>query len=403
MASSQRRSARPPQPRRGTPAVYRRRRLAALVALAGVFLLGLLLLGGGGSEEELSPAQQLQAERAEKPVRFTVSVSGDLLIHSPLFYRALELGGGSSYDFAPMLAELRPYVAEADLALCHLETPVSDEPPTSYPIFSAPAELAGAVRATGWDACDTASNHSLDGAQDGIDDTTRLLDAAGLEHTGSFSSPRERREPLVLDVDGVKVGLVAYTDMTNGIPPPSPWSVNVSDDPGDAEQILADARRAREAGAEAVLVNMHWGDEYATEPNEFQLELADRLTRSPLITAVVGQGPHVVQPIRKVNGKFVVFSEGNLISNQSSLAGLPAESQYGFVALLEMVADGSGVQVERVRYVPTWVRLSDYVVLPVANGVEEDPANAPYMEEAYDVVVDIAGRGRGVEPIPPRL
>ena len=69
--------------------------------------------------------------------------------------------------------------------------------------------------------------------------------------------------------------------------------------------------------------------EYQPEPTPGQLALAKRLTASRDITAIVGQGPHAVQPIELVNGKYVVFSEGNLVSNQSPEAGLPASSQDG--------------------------------------------------------------------------
>lgn len=357
-----------------------------------------------GAPPDLTPTEAKLLQRAEEPVRFTVSASGDILIHTLLWERALANGGGGAYDFAPMFSELRAFVAEADLGLCHLETPMTSAPPASYPVFNTPTDLAKGIRASGWDACDTASNHSLDQGQEGIEQTGAALDAQRIEHTGSFGSAREQREPLIVEVKGVKVGLLAYTDMTNGIPLPEPWSVNVAaiDDPADrkAEQILAAAERLRRSGAEAVILNMHWGDEYATGPNESQLELARALTRSPSITAIVGQGPHVPGPIDRINEKFVVFSEGNLVSNQSAVAGLAAETQYGFVALLRMVADEKGVRVERVDYAPTWVDLDDYTVVPVATGTERDPADAAALAEAYDAVVEIAGRSPGVQPIP---
>jgi poly-gamma-glutamate synthesis protein (capsule biosynthesis protein) len=145
---------------------------------------------------------------------------------------------------------------------------------------------------------------------------------------------------VIVDVNGVRVALLAYTTDTNGIPLPSPWSVNIA----SRERVLADARRARRIGAEAVIVNLHWGaevvPEYQSEPSSGQLELANALTASPLITAIVGQGPHAVQPIQRINRKFVVFSEGNLISNQSPLARLPEASQDGLIALLDCVARG---------------------------------------------------------------
>ncbi len=404
--ATDRRSPRPRTRHRPTAAVYRRRRLAAVAGLAVLILLfALAVRANDGAPPGLTPRQAELLERASEPVRFTVSASGDILIHTALWEQALANGGGD-YDFAPMFGELREFVAEADLGLCHLETPLSPAPPASYPVFNTPIELAAGIRASGWDACSTASNHSLDQGVEGIEQTAAALDQQRIEHTGSFVSAREQRRPLVVEVDGVEVGLLAYTDMTNGIPLPEPWSVNLAavDDPADrkAEQILAAAKRLRRAGAEAVILNMHWGDENAFEPNQSQRDLAEALTRSPLITAIVGQGPHVPGPIERVNRKFVVFSEGNLVSNQSAVAGLAAETQYGFVALLRMVADGRGVRVQRVDYAPTWVDLDDYTVVPVATGVERDPADAAALRAAYDSVVAIAGRGPGIRPIPPQ-
>jgi poly-gamma-glutamate synthesis protein (capsule biosynthesis protein) len=399
--------------RRRRALVLRRRRLLALLGLAALILLVVAVTHGDDSELPAAPrltaAQELRLARTEHPVHFTVSVSGDLLIHSQLWAQALTDGGGS-YDFAPMLDAVRPYTAGADLAICHMETPMTpgaSSAPASYPVFDTPPELAKGIRATGWDACDSASNHSLDQGQDGIDGTGAALDGQGIAHTGSFASPALRGRPLILRVDGVKLGYLAYTDLTNGIPLPHPWSLNtaLADDPlaGKAQRILADARAARKAGAEAVLLNMHWGDENSAEPNDSQLELARRLTRSPLITAIVGQGPHVVQPIERINGKFVVFSEGNLLSAQGAWAGLPAETQYGLIALLHCTADGHGVHVDRVTYVPTWVDLNGYRVIPVGVGLRKGLGDPAAERTAYDSVVGVAGHPQGVQPVPPHL
>src|SRR5919106_3725750 len=142
------------------------------------------------------------------------------------------------------------------LVVCHVETPMGPGPPSGFPIFNTPPELAKAVAQTGWEACDTASNHSLDGGQEGIDSTLEALDRAGVRHTGSYSSARAADKPLVLGVRGVRLAYLAYTTDTNGIPPPQPWSLNVTDNP---DRILDDARAARKRGADAVIVNVHWG------------------------------------------------------------------------------------------------------------------------------------------------
>jgi poly-gamma-glutamate capsule biosynthesis protein CapA/YwtB (metallophosphatase superfamily) len=330
-----------------------------------------------------------------------VSVSGDLLMHGPLLDRALANGGGERYDFAPFFARLRPYVAGADLALCHIETPMGPGPPSSYPIFNTPAALATSIRESGWDGCDTASNHSVDQGQAGIDGTVRALKRNDLGHTGSFRSRKASSRPTLMRVKGIPIGFVAYTDATNGIPPPHPWSVNAyeADRPArGAKAILRDVRRARHAGARAVIVNLHWGTENASAPNASQRVVAKRLTRSRLVTVVVGQGPHVVQPIERMNRKFVVFSEGNLVSNQSAAAGLPTATQDGLVALLRFVGRGGRVRVKRLRYVPTWVRLSDYAVLPARAG--EDGGATASLRASYRRTAASAGHGKRFGPAP---
>jgi poly-gamma-glutamate capsule biosynthesis protein CapA/YwtB (metallophosphatase superfamily) len=304
-------------------------------------------------------AAALPSPAAAADTRFTVAASGDLLIHSPIYARAKRLGGGRRYEFRPFFRVMKPIISAADLALCHVETPMGPGAPSGYPRFNTPAGLATAIAASGWDACSTASNHSLDQGRGGIAGTRRALQGAGVKYTGSFLTAAQRDSTTMLEVKGVKVALLAYTEMTNGIPLPQPWSVNLA----RAARIVSDARTARRRGARAVIVNVHWGDEFNSSPSAFQRDLARRLAASGQITAVVGQHVHVVQPIRFLDGMPVVFGEGNLLSNQSS-ACCPAASQDGLVAFLDVVAPESGSpRVERVRYLPTRVRLSDYTVV----------------------------------------
>jgi poly-gamma-glutamate synthesis protein (capsule biosynthesis protein) len=129
-----------------------------------------------------------------------------------------------------------------------------------------------------------------------------------------------------------------------------------------ASGIVRDARRARRAGADAVIVNLHWGAEYRHSPTRAQRSLAAALTRSRAVTAVVGQHVHVVQPIRWIHGKPVVFGEGNLLSNQTA-ACCPASSQDGLIALLDLRVVRGGVRAVGVRYLPTYVRHPDFTVV----------------------------------------
>jgi poly-gamma-glutamate synthesis protein (capsule biosynthesis protein) len=272
-------------------------------------------------------------------------------------------------------------IAGADLSLCHLETPLSHGPPRGYPSFRTPVALAGAIRAAGWDACSTASNHTLDDGQRGVNTTIAALDRAGVRHSGSYRTRAAARRPTILDVRGVKVAFLAYTALTNGQRIPHPWTLNMA----NARRIVRDARRARQAGADAVIVNVHWGTEYRSAPTPQQRSLAAALTRSKYVTAVVGQHVHVVQPIRWINGKPVVFGEGNLLSSQTA-ACCAAGSQDGLIALLDLRVAGSGVRAVRVRYLPTYVRHPDYTIVH-ARG------------RSRSRTIGIAGRSSRVVPI----
>jgi len=330
-----------------------RRRLTAL-GIALLVVWAVVGLATGGDERGPKNAVGLPP----RPVRFTVAASGDLLIHGPVFRQALLDGGGDRYDFRPMLRWVRRVVAPADIALCHLEQPLTHGEPQGEPVFRAPAELAGGIRWAGWDACSTASNHALDGGEDGIRSTLRDLDKQDLRHAGTYGSPHARR-PALLQVKGVRVAFLAYTQRIVGMPrPQNGWSLAMA----EPDRIIADARAARRSGAGMVVVSVHWGDEYRHQPSPFQRRLAVALTGSGVVDAVIGQHVHVVQPIRRVNGKPVVYGEGNLLSNQTA-ACCPAASQDGLIALLEVRAGPDGVAVERVRHVPTWVRHPDFRVV----------------------------------------
>jgi hypothetical protein len=346
-----------------------------------VWLAALVGLAGPGAVSS-GPAQVPQ-----RPVRLTVAASGDLLIHSPVAQRALALGGGRRYDFAPLFAPVRRHIARADVALCHVETPLVPGPVRGYPSFRTPPDLARSVRRVGWDVCSTASNHSLDAGQYGIGTTLRALRRAGVKATGTARSARGRRRTTMLRVRGVRLAFLSYTAVSNGQSVPHPWSVNWAS-PG---RILADARRARRRGARIVIVNLHWGREYVQAVTPPQRALAQRLTRSPAIDAIVGQHAHVVQPVRRVNGKPVVFGEGNLISNQTAACCATA-AQDGLIALIDfVVGPGKRVRAPWVRYVPTWVRHPDLTVLPAAPG-----------SPSWKRTVSVAGRRPGIGPLAPR-
>ncbi|GGR34526.1 CapA family protein [Streptomyces aurantiogriseus] len=253
---------------------------------------------------------------------FTLVASGDVLPHTSVLDRARFDAGGSGYDFHPMFEGAAPLVSGADVALCHLETVHgANGHQTGRPLFRSPPEIAVALAATGYDSCSTASPHSLDNGADGIRHTLDALDSAGVRHAGTARTEAEAATVTMLPAGPAKVAHLAYTHDTDGHPLPEgqPWAVNRIDE----NRVLADARAARAAGADVVVVSLRWGTEWQDTPDGAQVTLARSLTASrtdgrPDIDLVLGTHAHVPQAYEKVNGTWVVYGLGDQIAGAMS-------------------------------------------------------------------------------------
>jgi poly-gamma-glutamate capsule biosynthesis protein CapA/YwtB (metallophosphatase superfamily) len=283
-------------------------------------------------------------------------------VHGAVAERAVRYGG-TKFDFRPMFDPVRSLIGEADLAVCHLETPLSptNERLSGYPIFNAPREVARAAVYAGFDACSTASNHAYDRGLEGIIGTLDVLDRTGLAHAGTARSRAENRRPTLMRVKGFKVALLSYTAQLNATAiPTEPWSVNIIEVPA----ILSEARRARARGAQFVMVSLQWGVEYQREPTREQRRVARRLLRSRTVDLILGHHAHVVQPLGRIEGKYAVFGMGNFLSNQSSKCCLPA-TQDGVVVRIEVVEQNGRLRATDIGYTPTRVDIGTYRVVPI--------------------------------------
>ncbi|WP_299165111.1 CapA family protein [uncultured Arthrobacter sp.] len=280
----------------------------------------------------------------------SVVLTGDLLLHEGLWEQAA-LDGGGDLDFRPLLAAQEEYVAPADLAICHQETPLAESggPFSGFPAFNAPPQIADAVADLGYDACTTASNHTLDAGTAGLNRTLDTLDKAGLEHTGSYRTPEEAAEPLIVNTGEARIAVITGTYALNGIVPEFGWQV----DQLDPAAMIAKADKARGAGADVVLAAVHAGDEYADYANAQQQEVAHALVDSGRFDLVYGHHSHSVLPIEKYNGVWIVYGLGNTIAahltpNIRNTEGLLVEVSF------EQNDDG-GWQGAGLRWLPaTW-------------------------------------------------
>lgn len=310
------------------------------VFIKGIILLTIVLslLPSCKQGKKTEGASIVTPQEEAKADTLRLVFAGDIMTHGPQI-KAADRGHGT-YDFTPSFELVRPMIERADLALANLETTFGGTPYRGYPMFSSPSSLGSALKEAGFDVLTTANNHSCDRGRYGVENTIDVLDSLGIRTTGSYRTKAERsqRTPLIIDVRGVKLAVLAYTYGTNGLPIPQPALVDTI----DLEQISDDLRRADSLGADYKIVQIHWGNEYEKHPSKRQRDLAAVLARQG-VGAVIGSHPHVVQDsewIEEEGAKmktFVIYSLGNFISNQTS----PATTRGGMLLSLELIRERS--------------------------------------------------------------
>ena len=295
-----------------------------------------------------------------EPKLRTISIvsSGDILLHERLWAQAKADGTDGQLDFYPQLSDLEPVISSADLALCHLETPLAKPnlDYQGYPTFNVPPQITDAITKLGFDMCGTASNHSLDQGFSGLKRTIETLDAAGIPHTGTASSEAEASKPLVMDVQTpngiVKVGILSYTYGFNGFERDSDktWSANLI----DPAAIIAEAKLARSQGAELVIAKLHWGTEYTNQANGFQTSVAQQLADSGQIDLIDGSHSHSVQPLTQIGTTFIAYSHGNFVAAHREPTTIKSE---GLITRWDFVEQSSGkFSLSCVAEFPTLIR-----------------------------------------------
>ncbi len=335
------------------------------------------------------------------PRTATLAFTGDIIPHGAVVRQAAaNAPGANSYDFAPMFARVEPYLSSVDVAICHLETPVSltNNDVSGYPTFNAPRELVDAIAAAGYDGCSTASNHAMDRNVDGVTSTVTAFERRGLHQAGMARTSLEAAEPTLYDAGDLVVGHVSFTYGLNGFTPPAdrPWLVDVI----DPAAIEAKAAAARAAGADYVVLSLHWGDEYQSNPSADQTALANRLAAHPDIDLIIGHHAHVVQPASLIGDTPVVFGLGNFLSNQSGECCVVA-SQDGVIVEVTVTERPAGEFATALRFTPTWVDRGNYVIMPAAAFATERPDSSlsPLLLESWARTnATLTSMGAAIEP-----
>ncbi|WDV46765.1 CapA family protein [Clostridiaceae bacterium M8S5] len=316
----------------------------------------------------------------------TILAAGDIMFHTTQLKAGYD-AKTKTYNFDHFFKSITPYVKEADLAICNLETVTAGSKYRyiGYPTFNTPDQAIGSIKKAGFDILTTANNHCLDKKKYGLDRTIDVINKYNLKSTGTYKD--EKHPLLIQEVKGIKMAIMSYTYGCNGLgktmnPVELAKMVNIIDE----QKIKSEIKKAEEAGVDLIIMCMHWGNEYNREPSKEQKELAGKMIEWG-VDVILGSHPHVVQgsEIVKHNGedKFIVYSMGNLISNQrrETMNGIMNKeyTEDGLMVKLNVQKDEKTNKtiIKKVEYIPTWVnRYKDntgklnYDVIPTIKYIE---------------------------------
>lgn len=258
----------------------------------------------------LAPAAYAQ-EAPSPPRERTLLFVGDVMLSRGVGERMR-----AENDWTFPFQQIAETLAAADLTFGNLECPLSDQGRNRHHLYSFradPRAIEGLTRA-GFDVMSLANNHAYDWGAPALLDTQERLRAAGILPVGAGANDLEAHYPVLVDCGGVKLAFLAYVNIEPKEATAAP------DKPGVAwlepERVMADIRFARPL-ADVVIVALHWGVEYATQPQREQVALARQMIDAGA-DLVVGGHPHVVQPLEPYQGRWIAYSLGNFVFDQKA-------------------------------------------------------------------------------------
>ena len=380
--------------------------LAALVLIVGCMIAIPLFFNGNGAGTAGGGAISSlleKEEEPEQPVSLEILCVGDVMAHGAQIKAQYDSTSGT-YDFTNNFKYVKDYISAADLALCNIETTFAGEPYSGYPNFAAPDALADALKDAGFDVGMTANNHMLDRGKSGLLRTLEVLRNKDFATTGSIYTTDEARYAMS-EVKGLKVATIAYTYETtnnsgrvaiNGglVPEETAALINsfsYQRIDTDLAEIASVVSAAREAGADIVILYMHWGEEYQKTANDWQRTLASRIADEMDVDMIFASHPHNLQEAEMYTKTLadgstkqipVFYSMGNFISNQRTEtlgAGYEA-TETGCMAIvnLEYMKSSGEVTAIEMSAIPVWVdKYSDgvknvYELIPLDENLSQN-------------------------------
>ncbi len=379
------------------------KRLAlALVLIAGLAVLGRADLGaafeasGGGGQAENGSAENAHPAAAQAPgdqgavKSVTLAFVGDVMLGRAVNVKIAERP--PEVFWGDVLAILR----SADAVFANLECAITEHERRwsrrrKMFHFRADPAAADVLAAANIRFVSLANNHVLDFEEQGLFDTLRRLDAAGIEHAGAGRNLDEAMRPAMINVGGFKVGVISITDnepLFAAKPGrPGTYYTEIRADPDTLTPIAERAAQLRAEGADLVVLSAHWGPNMVPEPPpRFR-----RFARAVLASGVDlfhGHSAHVFQGVEVRGGGLILYDTGDFLDDY--IVDPELRNDWSFVFLVE--ADSQGLR--RLRMIP--VKLG-FARVDLAAGVESEAIIKLMQERSAGFGTPLAATAEGLE------
>lgn len=365
-----------------------------IINICSIFILGFALCGCDDARLERNKFSAVTVnEETTNNYKMSVITFGDALAHMPVVYDAGR--NSNTYNFKKMFTEVEKLIEGYDLKFYNQETVIggSSFAPSGFPTFNSPNEIGNDLVNIGFNVVNLASNHTIDKGVVGATHSANFWDKKeGVYAVGSYKSAADRNQVVINEMNGITYTLLSYTYGTNGIPVPSGYEYLVN--------VYSDAKAKKDIDAvkdkvDVVMVSMHWGTEYTHTPTSEQVRQAKYLA-SLGVDVIIGHHPHVLQPITFIGDTLVIYSLGNMISNQRVLG---VKQNIGLTVAFDIeknVADGKEeVKVTNVKADLTWVKSnnpfgtpSGYSVIPFTQVTDSMLSNHKSVYQQYMNIVN---------------
>lgn len=318
------------------------------LAVAATIILVVVLIGNSPrrNPDATEPPMQntLLPEETEPQEGQTVvhfAAAGDLNITD-----SVVASGGAAMDYASMINDVLPLLADAELTVLNFEGNAVG-PPYGSAYSSAPSQLLNALAAAGVDMVQMANSRSIANGITGLNTTLRTIRSAGIEPIGAYGSNDEFNDNggyTIWEVSGVRIAVVAFTKgMDNmALPTGSEKCVNVlykdystTYVDVDTDRIKDILSRVNREKPDVTIAMVHWGSEFNDNHSASQLKIRDLLLENG-VDAIIGSHPHYVQEVEydPEAGTVVAYSLGDFIGDR-----IRAGTEYGIVLKLEITKD----------------------------------------------------------------